>query len=474
MNLINKNIFFLAPNEWFGGPEQKQQYWPVQKLTLKEYSYVTKEDENNAVTEPYWINSAGTILFVNKKVPLFVDQNNILDNYLCLISHVKEPYSLFRTKSELFYDIILMDDAKVGHMYVVDHYFGKPTDVPDFRMIQHPIWSTWARYYRPIDENIVMKFADEIITHGFNNSQFEIDDLWEICYGSLTVDTRKFPDMKKTVQNLKDLGFRVTMWIHPFINSNCEPYHSQAREKGYIFTHYYYFFCFVITTYFDYLNFSYLITAEDGSIFTSWWNNNGSRASHFDFTNPEAKSWWIKQILDLKNTYGLDSFKFDAGESGWTPQVFNSIYYSLLSINFKLFLKFAFIFFKFKIPIQTGDVYEHPSHLTIDYVRAVAEFGPMIEVRSGQRTQDLPVFIRMIDKDSLWTYENGLPTLITTLLQMNMNGYPFVLPDMIGGNGYGGKPDKELFIRWMQANVFMPNMQYSFVPWDYDNEVFII
>lgn len=104
-------------------------------------------------------------------------------------------------------------------------------------------------------------------------------------------------------------------------------------------------------------------------------------------------------------------------------------------------------------------------------MRAVAEFGPMIEVRAGQRTQDLPVFIRMIDKDSLWTYENGLPTLITTLLQMNMNGYPFVLPDMIGGNGYGGKPDKELFIRWMQANVFMPNMQYSFVPWDFDNEV---
>lgn len=51
-----------------------------------------------------------------------------------------------------------------------------------------------------------------------------------------------------------------------------------------------------------------------------------------------------------------------------------------------------------------------------------------------------------------------------------MVGYPFVLPDMIGGNGYNHKPSKELFIRWLQANVFMPSLQFSYVPWDYDNE----
>lgn len=148
-----------------------------------------------------------------------------------------------------------------------------------------------------------------------------------------------------------------------------------------------------------------------------------------------------------------------------------------------------------------GDIHEHPGHITADYVRAVSELGSMIEVRTAQRyvivylyslfrflnihigyctnmssyrTQDLPVFVRMIDKDTLWTFDNGLPTLITTLLQMNMNGYPLVLPDMIGGNGYNEKPSKELFIRWLQANTFMPNMQYSFVPWDFDNEVLYI
>ena len=62
----------------------------------------------------------------------------------------------------------------------------------------------------------------------------------------------------------------------------------------------------------------------------------------------------------------------------------------------------------------------------------------------------------MLDKDSHWGYDNGIKTLVTTLLQMTISGnnlrnslcccllklklhlgYPFVLPDMIGGNGYG-------------------------------------
>lgn len=113
----------------------------------------------------------------------------------------------------------------------------------------------------------------------------------------------------------------------------------------------------------------------------------------------------------------------------------------------------------------------HPIAITRDYIRVVSKFGPMVEVRSAHRTQDLPIFLRMWDLDSTWSWDNGIPNLVTKLLQLNMVGYGFVLPDMIGGNGYRGqRPDKEMFIRWVQANVFMLSFQYSFVPWDYDNE----
>ena len=77
----------------------------------------------------------------------------------------------------------------------------------------------------------------------------------------------------------------------------------------------------------------------------------------------------------------------------------------------------------------------------------------------------------MLDKDSKWGYDNGLQSLIPTLLHFGIVGYPFVLPDMIGGNAYGAKPSAELFVRWMQANAFMPSVQFSIVPWDYEASV---
>ena len=154
----------------------------------------------------------------------------------------------------------------------------------------------------------------------------------------------------------------------------------------------------------------------------------------------------------LQNDYGIDSFKFDAGEANWLP--------SNLLLN------------------EDIDRNLWPAKFTTAYVEAVSKFGPMIEVRVGRRTQTHPIFVRMLDKDSHWGFDNGLKTLLTTLLQMSMVGYPFVLPDMIGGNGYGDDPldesttpSREMFIRWLQANVFMPGMQFSFAPWIYDQEV---
>lgn len=99
-------------------------------------------------------------------------------------------------------------------------------------MITYPIWSTWARYKRDVDHDTVLKFADEIKNYGFPNSQLEIDDLWETCYGSQTIDRDRFPNMKGTVEKLKEKGFRVTIWSHPFINKGCEPWYSDAKEKG--------------------------------------------------------------------------------------------------------------------------------------------------------------------------------------------------------------------------------------------------
>jgi alpha-glucosidase (family GH31 glycosyl hydrolase) len=91
----------------------------------------------------------------------------------------------------------------------------------------------------------------------------------------------------------------------------------------------------------------------------------------------------------------------------------------------------------------------------------------LIETRVGYKTQDLPIFVRMLDKNSEWGYNGGLQTLIPTALIMSIGGYSFVLPDMIGGNAYKNFPSKDLYIRWLQVNTLMPTLQFSITPWDY-------
>ena len=61
------------------------------------------------------------------------------------------------------------------------------------------------------------------------------------------------------------------------------------------------------------------------------------------------------------------------------------------------------------------------------------DFPHFFQVRCGYRSQKYPVFVRMADKESRWGYDNGLKTLIPTVLTLGILGYPYILPDMIGG-----------------------------------------
>lgn len=87
----------LKNYSWFGGPEQKEQLWPTDTLTLKDFSMITKEDGNCAVIEGYWLSEAGTYIYVDEHAPLFVDQNrkkssdvskHSLTNKLTLINYL--------------------------------------------------------------------------------------------------------------------------------------------------------------------------------------------------------------------------------------------------------------------------------------------------------------------------------------------------------------------------------------------------
>lgn len=67
--------------------------------------------------------------------------------------------------------------------------------------------------------------------------------------------------------------------------------------------------------------FRYLVENHNGSTDTKWWNSQTNGAAHIDFTKSDAANWYINRLKILQEEAGIDSFKFDAGETSWTPSV---------------------------------------------------------------------------------------------------------------------------------------------------------
>lgn len=177
---------------WYGGTQQRNQLYPIQKIIQKHNSYVTKEEWNQGITERYWLNSNGIFVRVdNDGVPLFIDQNNEQAGYMCMQVKRALPYDTHHATFDFTYHIGIGLNARDVHMQAVNRFLGKPTGHPDEKMVEEPVWSTWARYKRNVNEAVVTEFADEILSNGFSG-QFELDDDWEECYGALklVIDNR--------------------------------------------------------------------------------------------------------------------------------------------------------------------------------------------------------------------------------------------------------------------------------------------
>ncbi|KAL7641349.1 UNVERIFIED_CONTAM: hypothetical protein RMT77_008488 [Armadillidium vulgare] len=413
---------------WYGGGQQYRQPWPVESNPREEVPFVTADMLNDkhlygSVSERFWLSSYGIFVRVDDDVPLFFsmpdEDGDGKADQMCFSSRYERPFVSEDSNSPitLTYHLCYGDDIRQVYELSFPQFFSYPNGIPDEKMMTFPIWSTWAEYQTDINESKVLQFARSIKEKGFPNCQVEIDDKWETCYGDALFDSQKFPDPKNMVNALHEMGFRVTLWIHPFINNNCQSF-SYADQK------------------------KYLIKDKNGNTqLTSWWQGKNI-AGIIDFTNDEAVSWWTGRLKELLKKTGLDGFKFDAGETFWLPK------------NYTLEIEKKF----------------WPNAYSTSYVDAVSNFGNICEVRVGYKSQKHPLFVRMLDKNSLWSSENGLRTLIPSLLHSGLLGYPFVLPDMVGGNAYEGKPSPELFVRWVQANTFMPSIQFSLLPWQFENQ----
>lgn len=72
----------------------------------------------------------------------------------------------------------------------------------------------------------------------------------------------------------------------------------------------------------------------------------------------------------------------------------------------------------------------------------VSKFA-LSEVHVGYKSQSYPIFVRLLNRISNWSTENGLKSVLTPALTLSILGYPYIIPDMVGGNG---SPNNELFV----------------------------
>ena len=346
------DCFPLTGAFWYGGAEIYKQFWPINEQRNKMASYVSGDlidgPYYGSVLERYWLASSGLAIHVENDVPLHVSWNSDGDGEICLKAayeglHYQNPDNKL---PHLKYTICEGADVKVVHQLLFPKKYTRPSKLPDLRMLKSPVWSMWARYKMHVNERDVMELATEIKQHGFSNSQLEIDDKYTPSYGEISFDPVKFQSGKKLIDDLHDMGFRVTSWVMPFVNLE-SPLFEVGLEKNYFI--------------------------KDGMnkvpALVKWWQGIGGA---IDVTNPEAVDWYVSRLQAFQEETGVDSFKFDAGENNWFPP-----------------------------SITTHEKMENPNDYTSKYVQILADFGGMVEARVGYRSQEHPIFVRMMDKDSV-------------------------------------------------------------------------
>ena len=275
-----------------------------------------------------------------------------------------------------------------------------------------PQYNTWIEMgYNPTQEG-VLKYAESILAHGFAPGVLMIDDGWMRAYGDWRFEQERFPEPRKLINQLHALGFKVMIWLIPFVSADIPNFRELRKSGG-------------------------LVNGPDGKpVLREWWNGFSALV---DITGGPGRAWFRAQLQRIHDDYGIDGFKLDGGDT------------SFHSDSDVLF---------------TGADSNGHTEAFAD----MAEGWPLNEFRAAWKNGGKPHAQRLRDKKHEWSNE-GLATLIPHAITAGLLGYPFTCPDMIGGGlieSFSAQIehlDHELMVRSAQCSALMPMMQFSAAPW---------
>jgi len=298
-------------------------------------------------------------------------------------------------------------------------FFPAGGKLPDSLLFLRPQYNTWIELTYNQNQADILKYAHSIIDNGFPPGVLMIDDNWMPYYGNFSFRKDKFPDAAKMIEELHLLGFKVMVWVCPFISPDTEVFRELMGKKVLLL---------------DNENNSTLTWQEaQRPAIVNWWNGY---SAELDFTNPDAIKWYHSQLDSMQRKFKVDGFKFDAGDMEYYPS--NSVSFHKATPNEQCELWGTF-----------------GNYFSLNEYRAMWK-------RGGQ-----PLVERLRDKEHTW---QDVQKLIPDIIAAGLLGYQFTCPDMIGGGEFGSfigrdKLDEELVVRSAQSSALMPMVQFSVAPW---------
>ena len=308
-----------------------------------------------------------------------------------------------------------------------DKWFPPSGKTPDLSLVAAPQYNTWIELQYNQNEKDILAYAKAVKDNGFPPGVMMIDDTWQFDYGTWEFDPRRFRDPKGMCDALHKDGFKVMLWMCPFVSADSPSYRTLLKEGGLVLNG----------------HLSGYTSKEADPATVRWWNG---KSATLDFTHPNAVKWLSDTLSGLVDEFGVDGFKLDAGDV---------CYYDGENR------------YRYAAGARFHDPKATPKELAARYAAIGLDF-PLNEYRTVWGHAGQPLVLRLADKRHTW---HDLARLIPDMAAMGLAGYPFVCPDMIGGGQVSsfvpGAPnfEQEMFVRSAQVHALCPMMQFSAAPW---------
>ncbi len=384
-----KTIDLLPDEQWYGGQ--------IGKADLMPFPVGFEADLNENMggqVQPLLLSNKGRYIWSERPFTFTVSEDNIL---------VNESVGLISGQSG--------STLAEAYNYAAENFLVFGGQTPDNAFFTGAVYHTNITLDHDFNQESILAYALNIRNNGFPGGVIVIDDGWQMDYGDWNFNSTKFSDPSLMVTELHKMGFKVMLYVSPFVSPDSEAFNKLKKSDN-----------------------AFLSDAFDPEeIKIARWSNGYSAI--LDLSRATVKIWFQDELERLKSEYGVDGFHFAEGDF--------SIYEDALSDE---------------------------SSLPTDLANAYNTLGLKHRVNLYSSTWKMGGY-PIVQKASSSTLDwKSLTSMINTATLQGIMGYPFQVSGVLSANPTNlDKEDpeyQELMVRALQVQAMMPIMNFSLAPWN--------